>query len=87
MMNEQEAKEFFNLPLPERFHRFMVEELMSEEDYQETMRKHEYNYLPILDYIKKKMPAEFYAYFNDLLTIEEKAKYAVAFKRAMLGGL
>lgn len=86
-MTEQEATEFFNLPLPERFHRFMVEELMSEDDYQEMMRKHEYNYLSILDYIKKKMPAEFYAYFNDLLTIEEMAKYAVAFKRAMLRDL
>lgn len=84
-MTEQEIKEFFNLPLPERFHRFMVEELMCEEDYQETMRKHEYNYLPILNYIKKKMPAEFYMYFNDLLTDEERPKYEGTFRKLMSG--
>lgn len=44
------------------------------------MRKHEYNYLSILNYIKKKMPAEFYMYFNDLLTDEERPKYEGAFK-------
>lgn len=38
-MTEQEIKEFFSLPLPERFHRYMVEEMMSEEDYQIAMQK------------------------------------------------
>lgn len=84
-MTEQEIKEFFSLPLPERFHRYMVEEMMSEEDYQIAMRKNGYDYIPILYRIKNELPDEFYMYFNDLLMDEELPKYEAAFNRKMQG--
>lgn len=84
-MNEQEIKEFFSLPLPERFHRYMVEEMMSEDDYQIAMQKNGYDYIPILYRIKNELPDEFYMYFNDLLMDEELPKYEAAFNRKMQG--
>jgi hypothetical protein len=84
-MTEQEIKEYFSLPLPERFHRYMVEEMMSEEDYQIAMQKNGYDYIPILYRIKNELPDEFYMYFNDLLMDEELPKYEAAFNRKIQG--
>lgn len=83
MMNEKEAIEFMNSPLPERFHKYMVTEICSEEDYQECMRNNRYNYLPMLQRIKEQIPAEFYVYFHDLLCEEEYQWYYEQFKKSI----
>lgn len=83
MMTEQEAKEFMSKSLPERFHDFMLMEMCDEDGYNEMMRNNDYNYLPILQRIKQEMPAEFYAYFHDLLCDEEQDKYERVFFRTL----
>lgn len=86
MMTEQEAKEFMEKALPERFRIFMLHEMCGEEDYEEMMRNNKFQYLPILQQIKVKMPALFYAYFHDLLCEEEYERFQQAFMRS-LGGM
>ncbi|QFQ13275.1 hypothetical protein C7Y71_009800 [Pseudoprevotella muciniphila] len=86
MLDFEEAKEFMKKPLPERFHIYMISEMCDEDGYNEMMKNNNYNYLPILQQIKEKLPAEFFAYFNDLLIEEEYDKYFDAFKKA-LGGM
>lgn len=78
-MTEQEAKEFMSKPLPERFHQFMLREICDESGYQDLMNRNEYNYLPVLQDIKNKLPVEFFAYFHDLLCEEEYDKYEKEF--------
>lgn len=85
MLTEQEAKDFMSSTLPQRFHKFWLEEMGNEDDFQEMMRYNKYNYLLILADIKQKMPVEFYAYFHDLLCDEEKDKYEQAFLNALQG--
>lgn len=85
MMTEKEAKEFMESPLPERFHKYMVTEICSEEDYQECMRRNNYNYLPMLQRIKQEIPAEFFAYFHDLLCDEEYEAYQKKFLDSLRG--
>ena len=84
-MTEKEAKEFMAKPLPERFHIFMLSEMCDEAGYEEMIRNNDYNYLPVLQQVKEKMPVEFFAYFNDLLCEEEYDKYNQAFMRSLYG--
>lgn len=86
MVNEEEAKEFMSLPLPDRFHRFMVKEICSEEAYREWIRDNAYNYLPTLQRVKEDLPVEFFAYFHDLLCDEDYDIYQRKFMTS-LGGL
>ena len=81
-MTDQEAKEFMSKPLPERFHQFMLMEICDESGYQDLMSRNEYNYLPVLQDIKNKLPVEFFAYFHDLLCEEEYDKYEKEFIKA-----
>lgn len=85
MMTEQEAKEFMAKPLPERFHDFMLSEICDESGYMEMMLNNDYNYLPILQRVKEQMPAEFFAYFHDLLCDEEYDKFNQAFMQSLYG--
>ena len=57
-MTEKEAKEFMAKPLPERFHIFMLSEMCDEAGYEEMMRNNDYNYLPVLQQVKEKMPKQ-----------------------------
>jgi len=84
-MTEQEAREFMSKPLPERFHDFMLAEMCDEDGYAEMMRNNNYNYLPILQEIKNKLPVEFFTYFHDLLCDEEYDRYYQASLRALQG--
>lgn len=85
MMTEQEAQDFMSSPLPERFHRFWLEEFGDEDSYVKMIQNNHYNYLPILQQVKEKLPVEFYAYFHDLLCDEEQDKYYQIFNDAILG--
>lgn len=85
MLTEQEAKDFMNSTLPERFHRFWLEEFGDEDSYVEMIRNNDYNYLPFLQQVKEKLPVEFYAYFHDLLCDEEQDKYEQLFLNALQG--
>ena len=69
-----DAEAFMKMPLPDRFHAYMMRELCSEEDYQEALRNNGYDYLPMLYNLKRGMPGEFFAYFHDLLH-EKKYEY------------
>ena len=80
-----DAEAFMKMPLPERFHSYMVRELCSEEDYQEAMRNNGYDYLPMLYRIKKEIPGEFYAYFHDLLHKEEHDYYYTKYLESLNG--
>lgn len=80
-----DAEAFMKMPLPERFHAYMVRELCSEEDYQEAMRNNGYDYFPMLYRIKKEIPGEFYAYFHDLLHEEEHEYYHKKFLESLNG--
>ena len=82
-MTEEEAKEFMSKPLPERFHDFMLLEICDEQGYVEMMKNNRYDYLPILQRIKEQLPAQFYAYFNDLLCDEEYDYYKNAFIKSL----
>ena len=84
-MTEEEAQEIMNSPLPERFHRFWLEEMGDENSYVEMIQNNSYNYLPILQQVKEKLPVEFYAYFHDLLCDEEQDKYEQLFLNALQG--
>lgn len=66
-----DAKAFMKMSLPERFHAYMVREMCSEDDFQENMRKNNYDYLPMLYRVKQELPGDFYAYFHDLLHEKE----------------
>ena len=83
--DEFDAEEFMDMPLPERFHVYMVREMCSEEDYQEAMRNNGYDYLPMLYRVKKEIPGEFYAYFHDLLHEKEHEYYYNKFLQSLNG--
>lgn len=85
MMTEEEAKDFMESSLPERFHKYMVTEICSEEDYREYMINNNFNYLPMLQRIKEEIPAEFFAYFHDLLCEEEYETYEKKFIDSLSG--
>lgn len=80
-----DAEAFMKMPLPDRFHAYMVRELCSEEDYQEAMRKNGYDYLPMLYNIKREIPGEFYAYFHDLLHEKEHEYYYTKYLESLNG--
>lgn len=80
-----DAGAFMQLPLPERFHAYMVREICSEEDYQTAMDNNGGDYLPMLYRIKKEIPAEFYAYFHDLLDEREQDYYHQKFIQSLHG--
>lgn len=80
-----DAEAFMKMPLPDRFHVYMVREICSEEDYQEAMRNNGYDYLPMLYRIKKEIPGEFYAYFHDLLHEGEYDYYYKKFLQSLNG--
>ncbi len=80
-----DADVFMKMPLPDRFHAYMVREMCSEEDYQEAMRNNGYDYLPMLYNIKRELPGEFYAYFHDLLHEEEYEYYHKKFLESLNG--
>lgn len=82
-----DAEAFMKMPLPDRFHAYMVREMCSEEDYQEAMRNNGYDYLPMLYRFKKEIPGEFYAYFHDLLHEEEHEYYHKKFLDSINGML
>lgn len=80
-----DAEAFMKMPLPDRFHAYMVSEMCSEENYQEAMRNNGYNYLPMLYRIKKEIPGEFYAYFHDLLHEQEYEYYHKKYLESLNG--
>lgn len=80
-----DSEKFMRMPLPERFHAYMVREICSEEDYQEAMRNNGYDYLPMLYNVKKELSGEFYAYFNDLLHDGEREYYHRKFIESING--
>ncbi len=80
-----DAEAFMQLPLPERFHAYMVREICSEEDYQAAMDNNGGDYFPMLYRIKKEMPGEFYAYFHDLLDEREQDYYHQKFIQSLHG--
>lgn len=80
-----DAEAFMQLPLPERFHAYMVREICSEEDYRTAMDNNGGDYLPMLYHIKKEMPGEFYAYFHDLLDEREQDYYHQKFIQSLHG--
>lgn len=85
MLSPSEAEEFMQMPLAERFHIYMVNEICSEEAYQSWIRKNNYDYFPMLSRIKNELPKEFYAYFHDLLHEEERNYYHQKYLRFING--
>lgn len=84
---ENTVQEFFDFSLPVRFHLYWLLEMGTEGSYQNSMSQNKYNYFHILQMVKDRMPAEFYAYFNDLLMDEERDKYEAIFMRNLNGKL
>lgn len=83
--DEKTVQEFFHFSLPVRFHLYWLLEFGTEESFREAMTNSNYNYLPMLQQVKQRMPAEFYKYFNDLLMEEEFERYEAAFLRSLQG--
>lgn len=83
--SEFDPEAFMAMTLPERFHAYMVREMCSEEDYQVMMSNNGYEYLPMRYRIKKEIPAEFYAYFHDLIHEEENEDFYNKFIQSLHG--
>lgn len=80
-----DAKAFMAMSLSERFHAYMVREMCSEDDFQENMRKNNYDYLPMLYRVKQELPGDFYVYFHDLLHEKEIDFYHKKYLEALNG--